>query len=234
MRFDIVSLFPEMIQEVLSTSILKRAQTDKKITIHTHNIRDYALDKHRTVDDTPYGGGAGMLLKVDVLVNCIRSVTTELDQAGIPAEKRQSVLLCPQGSVFTQRTAEELAQTYEQVTLICGHYEGFDERIRSFVDRQVSLGDFVLTGGELPAMVIVDAISRLVPGVIAKESPEEESHSIQDAETGEYLLEYPHYTRPADFEGMTVPDVLLSGNHAQIAAWRMDQARLRTKISRHE
>ncbi len=227
MRFDIITLFPEMLAEVLNTSILKRAQSAGHVQVELHNLRDYSTDKHRTVDDTPYGGGAGMLLKVDVLVACLEAVTAELDEAKV-GPKRQSILLCPQGARFTQVTTEELSTNYEQITLICGHYEGFDERIRSFVDREISIGDFVLTGGELPALTIVDAVSRLVPGVITETSPEEESHSLIDPETGERLLEYPHYTRPAEFRGESVPDVLISGNHAAIAAWRLEQARKRT------
>ncbi len=226
MRFDIITLFPDMLAEVLNISILKRAQADGHITVHLHNLRDFATDRHRTVDDTPYGGGAGMLLKVDVLVACLESVQSQLST--INASKRRTILLCPQGARFTQETAETLASTYEQITLICGHYEGFDERIRSFVDAEISIGDFVLTGGELPALTIIDAVSRLVPGVITEASPEEESHSLIDPTTGNRLLEYPHYTRPADFRGQTVPEILLSGNHAAIAAWRLEQARQRT------
>lgn len=225
MRFDIITLFPDMLAGVLGTSILGRAQNSGKLEVHLHNLRDYAFDKHKTVDDTPYGGGAGMVLRVDVMDACLQAVQAQL--GAIDPAKRMIALLTPQGSRFTQRTAEEISTTFEQITLICGHYEGFDERIRTLVDRQVSLGDFVLTGGELPALVIVDAVSRLVPGVITEASPEEESFSLQD-ESGNYLLEYPHYTRPAEYNGMSVPNVLLSGHHAEIAKWRLSEAKKRT------
>jgi tRNA (guanine37-N1)-methyltransferase len=226
MRFDIITLFPQMMQEVLGTSILKRAQESGHITVHLHDLRSYAMDKHNTVDDTPYGGGAGMVLRVDVMAACIRAVTAQV--ADIPPEQRITALLCPQGKVFDQRQAEQISSSYQQVTLICGHYEGFDERIRSLVTHELSIGNFVVTGGELPALVVIDVVSRFVPGVITEASHQEESHSIQDPKTGAYLLEYPHYTRPAVFEEQAVPEVLLSGNHAAIAAWRLDQARQRT------
>ena len=224
MRFDIVTLFPDMLEGVLGASILKRAQAAGHLEVRLHNLRDFATDKHKTVDDTPYGGGAGMLLKVDVMDACLQSVFAEV--AGY--EKRGSFLLCPQGERFDQRRAERLAADYDQITLVCGHYEGFDERIRGLVDGEISIGDFVLTGGELPALTIVDAVSRLVTGVITEASPEEESFSIRDTD-GTPLLEYPHYTRPLEYKGARVPDVLLSGNHAEIAKWRLEQARLRTK-----
>ena len=224
MRFDIITLFPETIEAVLGHSILKRAQSAGHLEVHTHNLRNFATDAHKTVDDTPYGGGAGMLLKVDVMDACLQAVAAEVAHI----ERRRSFLLCPQGERFTQPIAEQLAESYDQITLVCGHYEGFDERIRGLVDGQLSLGDFVLTGGELPALTIVDAISRLIPGVLAESSPEEESFSMRDTD-GTPLLEYPHYTRPVEYNGERVPDILLSGNHAAIAKWRLEQARLRTK-----
>lgn len=227
MRFDIVTLFPDMLEGVLGASILKRAQAAGHLEVHLHNLRDFATDKHKTVDDTPYGGGAGMLLKVDIMDACLEHVFAQL--AGY--EKRASFLLCPQGERFTQRRAEALAGDYDQITLVCGHYEGFDERIRSLVDGEISIGDFVLTGGELPALMVVDAVSRLITGVITEGSPEEESFSLFDTD-GTPLLEYPHYTRPAEYKGQRVPDVLMSGNHAEIAKWRLEQARLRTKKGR--
>lgn len=212
-----------MFQGVLSHSILKRAQAAGQLEVHLHNLRDYATDKHKTVDDTPYGGGAGMVLRVDVMHAALQAVETQVSHL----ERRYSALLCPQGDRFTQPTAQKLSTDYDQITLVCGHYEGFDERIRSLVDGQISLGDFVLTGGEIPAMAIIDAVIRLNPGVITEGSPEEESFSIFD-ETGNALLEYPHYTRPLEYNGEIVPEVLRSGNHAEIAKWRLEQAKLRT------
>lgn len=228
MRFDIITLFPEMLKTVLSTSILKRAQEAGHIEVHLHDLREFGLGNHKQVDDTPYGGGAGMLLKVDVMAACLEAVSAEV--AGIALENRRSFLLCPQGERFTQETVENFSQL-QQITLICGHYEGFDERIRPLVDGEISIGDFVLTGGELPALMVVDAVSRLVPGVITKESPEEESFGIRD-EDGNRLLEYPHYTRPLSFRGQDVPEVLTKGNHAEIAKWRLAQAKLRTQASK--
>lgn len=224
MRFDIITLFPQMLEGVLNTSILRRAREAEHLTVHLHDLREYGLGNHKQVDDTPYGGGAGMLLKVDVVAACLEAVASEISE--IPEAKRKSFLLCPQGDRFMQETAENLSQL-EQITLVCGHYEGFDERIRSLVDGEISIGDFVLTGGELPALMVVDAIARLLPGVITKESPEEESFGIKD-EDGNRLLEYPHYTRPLEFRGEKVPEVLTKGNHAEIAKWRLEQAKLRT------
>jgi tRNA (guanine37-N1)-methyltransferase len=231
MRFDVLTLFPDMFSGILSASILKRAQDAGLIEVHLHDIRAVATDTHKTVDDTPYGGGAGMVLKVDILAAALDQLQAEIQH--IPAEKRRTVLLCAQGKRFTQPIARQLATSYDQVTLICGHYEGFDERIRQFVDAELSLGDFVLTGGELPALVVIDAVARLLPEVIRQESPEEESWSLSDAD-GTPLLEYPQYTRPVEFQGMKVPDILLSGNHAEIAKWRLEQARLRTTQRRED
>jgi len=227
MRFDILTLFPDMLRGPLETSILKRAQNAGLLEVQLHDIRDSATGVHRQVDDTPYGGGAGMVLKVDILVDALDKVLSDPQVAAVPPKRRRIILLTPQGKRFNQPRAHYLAESYDQVTLICGHYEGFDERIRSMVDSQISLGDFVLTGGELPALVIVDAVARLLPEVIKKESPEEESFSLRDA-FGSALLEYPHYTRPLTFRDETVPEVLLSGNHAQIAAWRLERAQERT------
>lgn len=227
MRFDVLTLFPDMFSGVLSHSILKRAQEAGKLTVVLHDIRSFATDKHHTVDDTPYGGGAGMVLKVDVLATALEAVQAQPEVAAIEANRQRTVLLCPQGITFTQKLAEQAAEDYDQITLICGHYEGFDERIRSLVDSEVSVGSYVLTGGEVPAMVLIDAITRLRPEVITEASPEEESFSIAD-ENGELLIEYPHYTRPVEFRGEKVPDVLVSGNHKAIADWRLEQAKQRT------
>jgi tRNA (guanine37-N1)-methyltransferase len=214
MRIDIITLFPDMFTGPLTESIIKRAVNDNKLEIVLHQLRDFATDKHGTVDDSPYGGGAGMVLKVDVIDRAIESIVAS-------GPKPYIVLMTPQGRVLKQAIARELAQ-YERLLLICGHYEGFDERIRDLVDAEISIGDYVLTGGELAAMVITDAVARLIPGVLGKdESSAEESH-----ENG--LLEYPHYTRPEEFNGQKVPSELLSGNHALIKQWRENQAQSRT------
>jgi tRNA (guanine37-N1)-methyltransferase len=226
MRFDVITLFPDLIETATNVSILKRARQSGAVTIITHDLRSYAPDERGTVDDTPYGGGAGMVLRVDVLHRALQAVTTQPELLDIPTEKRRVILLSPQGDTFTQPKARSLAEL-EQVTLICGHYEGFDERIRGYGDEQISIGDYVLTGGELPALVCIDAVTRLLPSVIHADAPDEESFSLQD-ESGRPLLEYPHYTRPAEYEGQGVPDVLLSGNHAAIRAWRLEQATKRT------
>lgn len=218
MRFDILTLFPEMFTGPLTESILKRAQAAGLIEIGIHNIRDYATDKHRTCDDTPYGGGAGMVMKAVPLAAAIRAVTQTDEEL---AEKPTVIFMTPDGEVFSQALAEELASK-KRLVFLCGHYEGIDERIReSFVDREISIGDYVLTGGELAAMVVIDAVSRLVPDVLDAESIVEESHS-------DHLLEYPHYTRPAVWEGREVPPVLLSGHHGEVAKWRRQQRLART------
>ncbi|MBN1679107.1 MAG: tRNA (guanosine(37)-N1)-methyltransferase TrmD [Anaerolineae bacterium] len=215
MHIDILTLFPSMFDGPLTESILKRAQENGLLTIHLHNIRDYATDKHHTVDDTPYGGGGGMVMMVEPLTVAVEDVRGP--DAGIPV-----ILLTPQGRVFTQQVAQELAQ-YPRLVLVCGRYEGVDERVRrSAITDEISIGDYVLTGGELPAMVIVDAISRLIPGVLgARWAAEEDSHAMG-------LLEYPHYTRPPVFRDMVVPDVLQSGDHGAVDAWRRREAIRRT------
>jgi tRNA (guanine37-N1)-methyltransferase len=227
MRFDILTLFPDMFSSVLATSILKRAIENNQIEVHFHDIRSAATDNHKTVDDTPYGGGAGMVLKVDILAAALDNLNKVLDNSSIVKDKRRSIMMCASGKRFRQPLAQYMATSYEQITLVCGHYEGFDERIRNLVDAELSLGDFVLTGGELPAIIIVDAVTRLLPSVIREVSHQEESFSLL-AEDGTPLLEYPQYTRPLEFNGEKVPDVLLSGNHAEISRWRLEQAHLRT------
>jgi tRNA (guanine37-N1)-methyltransferase len=207
MHFDIFTLFPAMFQGPFSESILKRAQERELLSIALHNIRAATTDKHHVVDDYPYGGGAGMVMKPDPIFAAIEPV-----YQGGPI-----ILLTPQGRLFNQRIAQELAQQ-SRITLLCGHYEGIDERVRQhLVTDEISIGDYVLTGGELAAMIIVDAVSRLLPGVLAEESTQEESHTSG-------LLEYPHYTRPPEFRGWHIPDVLLSGNHAEIARWRRKES----------
>jgi tRNA (guanine37-N1)-methyltransferase len=229
MRFDILTLFPGMFTGPLTESILKRAQQAGLLRIALHDIRSYATDRHKTTDDYPFGGGAGMVMKPEVLYQALADVLgvgeaarSEPDELiALPDDRPPVLLMTPAGEQFTQRIAEELAQ-YDRLVLICGHYEGIDERFRErCVDREISIGDYVLTGGELAAMVIVDAVARLKPGVLAEESTAEESHS--DA-----LLEYPHYTRPATWRGQSIPDVLLSGHHANVARWRRQQRLLRT------
>ena len=216
MHFDIFTLFPDMFQGPFSESMLKRAQERGLLSISLHNIRESTSDKHHVVDDYPYGGGAGMVMKPEPIFTAIEAI-----YQGGPI-----ILLSPQGRLFHQHIARSLSQE-ARVTLICGHYEGIDERVREhLVTDEISIGDYVLTGGELAAMIVVDATSRLLPGVLGgEESTLEESHSSG-------LLEYPHYTRPPEFRGWRVPDVLLSGNHAEIARWRRKEAIRRTKASR--
>lgn len=219
MRFDIISLFPESFISYFGVSILKRAQEDGLIHISTHHLRDFAYDRHKTVDDTPYGGGAGMLLKVAPLAEAIETVKKE--QRDIAEERTRTILLSAKGKVFTQTEARRLVLSYDRLILICGRYEGVDERIaENFVDEELSIGNYVLTGGEIPAMAIVDAVARLIPGVLGnEESAETESHSVEGT------LEYPQYTKPEIFREYTVPQVLLSGNHQAIAVWREKQSR---------
>lgn len=209
MKIDILTLFPNMFSGFLNESIIKRAIDEKKVTINTVNFRDYAKNKHKKVDDTPYGGGSGMVLMCQPIFDAVDSVRTE---------KSKVVLLSPQGKKFSQKKAYELSKE-EHLIFICGHYEGFDERIKSICDEEISIGDYVLTGGELPAMVITDSIVRLLPGVI-----DEQSH-LNDS-FNDNLLDYPTYTKPRNYKGMQVPEVLLSGDHEKIKEWR-DEKRLK-------
>lgn len=221
MKIDVLSLFPEMFPGVFGHSILKRAEDMKAVSYRVLNFRDFADNKHQTVDDYPYGGGAGMVLKPQPIFDAIEHLTSEST-----SKKPRVILLCPQGVKYDQKKAEELAQE-EHLIFICGHYEGYDERIRgNIVTDEISIGDFVLTGGELGAMVIIDSIVRLLPGVLGNE----QSHIKDSFSTG--LLEHPHYTRPADFRGMKVPDVLLSGNHRLIEEWREKESFRRTFLRR--
>src|SRR5687768_18442913 len=219
MIFEIFTLLPEVFPPYLESSILQRARLRGLIDVRVHNIRDYTHDKHHITDDTPYGGGGGMVMKPDPIFEAVESVLGPLQDSPpqVPV-----ILLTPQGRVFTQRVAEELAR-HERIALLCGRYEGVDERIREhLVTDEVSVGDYVLTGGELPALVIIDAVSRLLPGVLGDPTgAEDDSHSMG-------LLEYPHYTRPPEFRGWKVPDGLLSGDHAKIEKWRREQALERT------
>jgi tRNA (guanine37-N1)-methyltransferase len=221
-QVDVVTLFPEMFASFLATSMVGRAVTTGALTVRLEDLRPHGLGKHKSIDDTPYGGGSGMVMRVDCIVACLEA----LDQPDRPRPHR--VLLTPQGQPFKQARARELAGQ-ERLVLVCGRYEGFDERIRGFVDEEVSLGDFVMTGGEIAAMAIIDACARLLPGVLGNaDSAEHESHS----ESLEGLLEYPQYTRPAEFRDAKVPEVLASGDHGAIAAWRRDQALARTRVRR--
>ncbi len=219
MQFDVFTLLPEVFPSYLDTSILQRARERGLIDVRVHNIRDYTHDKHRTTDDIPYGGGGGMVMKPEPLVEAVETVLGL--QPGAKPDY-PVILLTPQGRVFNQSIASELAQ-HSRLALICGRYEGVDERIRTgIVSDEISIGDYVLTGGELPALLVIDAVSRLLPGVLG-----DPDGAIDDSHASG-LLEYPHYTRPPQFRGQSVPDVLLSGDHARIARWRREQSLLRT------
>ncbi|MBL7184444.1 MAG: tRNA (guanosine(37)-N1)-methyltransferase TrmD [Anaerolineae bacterium] len=219
MHFDILTLFPDIFEGVFNESIVKRAREAGLVSIAAHNIRDYATDKHHMTDDTPYGGGGGMIMKPEPIFRALEAIF-DLEEGQGP--EVPVILLSPQGHTFTQAVARELSR-HPRLVLICGHYEGVDERVRQFLATdEISIGDYVLTGGEIPAMVIVDAVTRLVPGVLGDPGATfEDSHA-------DGLLEYPHYTRPYVFRGWPVPEVLLSGNHAEIVRWRRQEALRRT------
>jgi len=222
-RVDVVTLFPELFESFLKISFVGRAVSGGQLETRLRSPRDYGLGKHKSVDDTPYGGGSGMVMRVDVMVACMESLDADAEAAGKPRARR--VLLTPQGKPFAQPAAARFS-IEPAIMLICGRYEGFDERIRGFVDEEISLGDFVMTGGEIAAMAVIEAAVRLIPGVLGnEESTHEESHGEEG------LLEYPQYTRPAEFRGQTVPEILSSGNHARVAEWRKAQSLERT-ISR--
>ena len=222
MRFDILTLFPELVSGVLGESIIGRAQKAGHLSVHTHQIRDFSTNKHRNVDDTPYGGGVGMVMAAPPICDCFDAVLAES-----PADaKRRVIYLSPRGRILTQEVAHELAG-YDQLILLCGHYEGIDERvIEEIVDEELSIGDYVLTGGELPACILVDAVARLLPGVLSEPACYE-GESIQSG-----LLEYPQYTRPVVYRGREVPPVLLSGHHKNIEEWRLERSLALTKERR--
>jgi tRNA (guanine37-N1)-methyltransferase len=228
MQFDVFTLLPEVFPSYLETSILKRARDRGLIDVRVHNIRDYTHDKHHVTDDTPYGGGGGMVMKPEPVFEALETVlglnpTEESDQTPpMPASNIPIILLTPQGRVFNQGIAKELS-AHPHIALLCGRYEGIDERIREhLVTDEISIGDYVLTGGEIPALILIDAISRLLPNVLGDPTgAEDDSHAMG-------LLEYPHYTRPPEFRGWKAPDVLLSGDHAKIDKWRREQALERT------
>ncbi len=216
-RFDIMTLFPDLVDTVLGESIVGRARRAGHIVIKTHNIRDYSEDKHRRVDDTPYGGGRGMVMMAPPIYNCYMAVLDEAaaERGGL---SRRVIYMSPKGRILNQNIARELA-AYDHLIILCGHYEGVDQRIiDEIVDEEISIGDFVLTGGELPACILVDCVARLAEGVL----PAEECHLDESFTDG--LLEYPHYTRPYEFHGVKVPDVLISGHHENIEKWRRDEA----------
>lgn len=219
-----MTLFDGLVRTVLSESIVGRAEKAGIIEINVHNIRDYSKDKHRRVDDTPYGGGMGMLMSAVPIYDCYTAITSPDVN---PCTRRRVIYMSPQGKVLTQAHAKELAVNYDNLVILCGHYEGVDERIiEEIVDEEISVGDYVLTGGELPACILTDCVSRMIDGVLA--SPEcYEKESFSDD-----VLEYPQYTRPYDFRGRLVPDVLISGHHANIEAWRREQSEIRTKNKR--
>ncbi len=219
MRIDIMTLFPQCVDTVLSESIIGRAREAGIVEIHCHNIRDHSEDKHHRVDDTPYGGGMGMLMSAVPIYNCYKSIVDSLPQDD---QDRRVVYMSPAGAVFTHEKAVELSKL-DELIILCGHYEGVDERIlEEIVDEEISIGDYVLTGGELPACVVTDSVCRLLPGVLA--SPEcYENESIASG-----MLEYPQYTRPYEFHGKKVPDVLISGHHANIEKWRREKAEEKT------
>ena len=216
MRCDVITLFPEMVAPVLGSSILKRAQEKGLLEVQVHNLRDYTLDKHKVADDVPYGGGAGMVMKAEPFLRAVEQIKAGYEQAG---EQIRLLLPSPHGRPFTQAYAQHLATESRRLVILCGHYEGIDERVRvALQPEEVSVGDYVLTGGELPALILIDAAARLIPGVLG--DPE----SIVEESFTDSLLEYPHYTRPADVRGMTVPEVLLSGHHEAIRLWRRKEA----------
>lgn len=229
-KFDILTIFPELVNDYKKISIVARAISKKLISVKAHNLRDFTKDTHQTVDGRPYGGGFGMVLKPDVMHRAIKKIS------GVKNKSKRIILLTPQGKVFHHKEAKRLAK-YKQLIFICGRYEGFDERIRTMVDEQFSIGDYVLMGGELPALVMVEAISRFLPGVVGKEESVD-TETFSDASGN--MLEYPQYTRPEVLEVqggkrkkiMGVPKVLLSGNHAEISKWRKAEALKKTKLLR--
>ena len=215
MKIDVLTLFPEMYNGVITSSILKRANDDNKVEISIHNIRDFSKNKHHRVDDYPIGGGEGMVLMIEPIYDAIMHY--KKDDSLV-------IMMTPQGKQYTQQMAYDLTK-YKHIIILCGHYEGFDERIRSIVDLEISIGDYILTGGEIPSMVLIDSITRLVDGVIAKESHENDSFNNN-------LLDYPVYTKPIEFMGMKVPDILLSGHHEKINQWRYEQQIEKTRRRR--
>lgn len=221
MRIDIITIFPKMFEPVLGESIVKRARQKGKVRIYVHDLRDYAGNRHRKVDDRPFGGGSGMVMRPEPIFEAVKDIRKKASTA-----KTKVILLCPQGEALTQAACRRISR-YTHCILICGHYEGIDERVRQkLADEEISIGDYVLTGGELPAMVLVDTVVRLIPGVLG------DKNSLNFESFEGNLLEYPQYTRPAKYKTMAVPGVLLSGNHREIERWRAQQALVRTRSRR--
>ena len=221
-----MTLFPDLVDYVLSESVIGRARKSGKIEVHTHNIRDYSTDKHRRVDDTPYGGGKGMLMMAPPIYDCYCDILNQQNDADLGNKKRRVVFMSPSGSLFNQKKAEELS-SYDNIIILCGHYEGVDRRIiDEIVDEEISIGDYVLTGGEIPACILTDCVARLCEGVLS----DPECYEKESISSG--MLEYPQYTRPYEFHGVKVPDVLLSGHHANIEKWREEKALEDTKLKR--
>ncbi len=217
MKLTILTLFPEMFPSILNESIIKRAINNNLVEVNLINFRDFATNKHKTVDDTPYGGGAGMLLQVEPIYRALKSIPG--------SDTALKILLTPQGKLYNQSIAKDLLDN-EHIILVCGHYEGFDERVRDYIDLEISIGDYVLTGGEIAALAIMDSVIRLIPGALGSEDSYIHDSFYEDS------LDYPQYTKPREFDGKKVPDVLLSGNHAEIAKWRENQKQKRTKERR--
>ncbi len=231
MKISIITLFPEMFAGPFDYSIVKRAQEDGKLSIGYINVRDFGIGKHKQVDDTPYGGGIGMVMRVDVIHAAIIQAKESFAQKWKKEKKDEpikqvTVLLSARGKQFTQSLANSYAKV-DHLILICGHYEGIDDRISAFIDEEISIGDFVLTGGELPAMLITDTVTRLITGVLKEGATEHETFSYTHDEQA--LVEYPHYTKPQEYNGLSVPEVLLSGNHKNVATWRKEEAIKKTK-----
>ena len=222
MRFDVLTLFPDMVRGVLSESIIGRAQTAGLIEVRCHNIRDYSTDRHRKTDDTPYGGGVGMVMTCQPIYDCYKSI-----EANIPEDSNTRVIyMSPKGRTFSHSVAEELSK-YDNLIFLCGHYEGVDQRIiDEIVDEEISIGDYVVTGGEIPACIVIDAVSRLVDGVLSS------SECYEGESIASGILEYPQYTKPREFMGREVPEILLSGDHAKIDRWRLEEAVKITKERR--
>lgn len=224
MRVDILTLFPDIFQGGLNESMLKKAQEKGLLSLNIVDLRTFTADKHKTADDSPYGGGAGMLMKADVIARAIDSARVEITP-NTSVESHRVILMCPSGKTLDHAKVKELS-VFDHITILCGRYEGVDERVRKMVDEEISIGDYVLTGGEIPAMVLVDAVARQIPGVVKEED------SVREDSFFAGLLDHPSYTRPEEFKGETVPEVLLSGNHKEINGWRRKEALKRTLLRR--
>lgn len=232
MTFSIITLFPHLFTDILNTSILKIAQDKKLVKFDIKDLRSFGKGPRRQVDDAPYGGGVGMILKVDVVERAVREEKSKYKKS---LTRKRVILLDPKGTVFTQKKAELLASNYDHLILVCGHYEGADERINEYIDESISIGDYILTGGEIPCLVIIDAVTRVLPGVLKDSATKDESFSLQE---GRRLLSYPQYTRPPSYKGSKVPQVLLSGHHEKIRQWKKSQSikvtkRFRPDLLRH-